>query len=241
MRERGQSDVLGYVFVFAIVVAATGLALTAGLSGLQDARDIERANDAERAFEMLQDDIEDVIGRGVPTRSTGITVADASLGFGGPVTITVSEADGGFTSSRDIEPIVYEANAGVEIAYAAGAVIRRQDGGGIVTHTPGFVLSAERTVIPIVQTRPTGSASIGGDATVLVRTTAVRRQVVYASADESVTLWLNLTTPRADAWHDHLGGLADVTCEPVAGETVACRVTTDRAYVTLVRIGAELG
>lgn len=240
MRERAQSDVLGFVLVFAVVVATIGLAFAAGFTGLQDARDVERVNNAERAFEVLRDDMADMIDRGAPSRVTEIGLAGASLSIGDPVTIHVSEANGSFSTARTIDPLVYDSSTGTEIVYAGGAILRHQESGGIVTHPPGFVLSAERTVIPIVQTRGTGSGSVGGDTTVLVRTAVSRRDVLYATEDDPVRLWVNLTTPRADAWHDHLDNRGDVACEPVVADRVACQVETRRAYVTRISIDAEL-
>ncbi len=240
MRERAQSDVLGFVFVFAIVVATIGLAFTAGFSGLQDARDVERVNNAERAFEVLKDDLEDMIDRGAPSRATEIGLAGGSLSIGDPVTIHVSEANGSFSTARTIDPLVYDSSTGTEIVYAGGAILRQQRGGGTVTQPPGFLLSTERTVIPVVQTRGTGSGSVGGGTTVLVRTAVSRRNVLYATEDAPVRLWVNITTPRADAWHDHLDDGSDVACEPVVADRVACRVETRRAYVTRISIDVEL-
>lgn len=241
MRDRAQSEVLGFVLVFAIAVATVGLVFTAGFSGLQDARDVERVNSAERAFEVLKDDMDDMIDRGAPSRATEIGLAGASLSIGDPVTVHVSEANGSFSTARTIDPLVHDADTGTEIVYAGGAILRQQRGGGIITHPPGFVLSAERTVIPIVQTRGTGSSSVGGDTTVLVRTDVSRRDILYATEGAPVRLWVNLTTPRADAWHDHLDDGGDVTCEPVVADRVACQIETRRAYVTRISIDAELG
>ena len=240
MRDRGQSDVLGFVFVFAIVVAMIGLVFTAGFSGLQDVRDVERVNNAERAFEVLWDNLKDMTDRDAPSRATEITLSEASISFGEPVRINVSEADGAFNTSQTVDPIVYDADTGTNIVYAGGAVLRQQGSGGIVTHPPGFVLSAERTVIPIVETRRAGSGGLGGDGTVLVRTETARRNLLYANDDGTVTLWLNITTPRAETWHDYLTDREDVTCEPVTGEEVACQVTTRRAYVTRISIDTTL-
>jgi hypothetical protein len=240
MRDRAQSDVLGFVFVFAIVVATIGLVFTAGFSGLQDARDFERVNNAERAFEVLKDNIEDMVDRGAPSRATEIKVSDASISLGDPVVINVSEDGGRFSTSQEIAPIIFDANTGTRIVYAGGAIIREEANGEIVTHAPGFVLGSERTTIPIVQTRRQGRGSIGGDATVLVRTTASRRNVLYVNETGPVTLWVNLTTPRADAWQAHLDDKDDVTCEAVVGDQVACQVETRRAYVTRISIDTEL-
>jgi len=240
MSDRAQSDVLGFVFVFAIVVATIGLVFSTGFAGLQDARDFERVNNAERAFEVLKDNVEDVIHRGAPSRATEIKLADASLSLGDPVVINVSEAGGGFTTSQVIDPIIYDADTGTEIVYAAAAIVRQGESGGLVTHAPGFVLTAERTVIPIVQTRRQGTTGIGGDATVLVRTTVSQRNVLYVNEDDPVTLWVNITTPRAEAWQAHLDDRDDVDCEPVVSDQVACRVDTRRAYVTRISIDTEL-
>jgi len=239
MSDRAQSDVLGFVFVFAIVVATIGLVFSTGFAGLQDARDFERVNNAQRAFEVLKDNVEDVVARGAPSRATEIKLADASLAFGQPVTINVSEKNGSFSTSQEIDPLVYDANTGTEIVYSAGAIVRQQDNGEIVAHPPGFVLTAERTVIPIIQTRDSGAGSVSGDTTVLIRTTVAQRNVLYASEGES-TLWVNVTTPRANAWHDHLDDRDHVTCEPVAGDDVACQVETRRVYITRISIDTEL-
>ena len=79
MLDRSQSDVLGFVFVFAIVVSTIGLVFATGFTGLQDARDFERVNNAERAFEVLRDNVGDMIYRGAPSRVTEIKLASASL------------------------------------------------------------------------------------------------------------------------------------------------------------------
>ncbi|MFB6229059.1 MAG: hypothetical protein ABEH88_10965 [Halobacteriales archaeon] len=232
------NDVLGFVIVFAIVVTMIGLTFAAGFSGLQDVRDAGRVNNAERAFELLRNDIADSTDRGAPSRTTEITLSGGRLSFGDPVRITVSEAAGGFNTTRTIEPIVYHSGTGTRIVYAAGAILRGQRVGGTVRHPPGFVLSAERTVIPIVETRNDDSGAVAGDGTVLVRTTVDRREILYANEADPVTLWVNLTTPRARAWHDHLGDRDDVACEPASSGEVACRVTTHRAYVTRVTVNA---
>jgi hypothetical protein len=226
--------------VFAIVVAMIGLVFTAGFSGLQDVRDVERVNNAERAFEVLWDNTKDMTDRGAPSRATEIKLSAASISFGEPVQVNVSRDGGTFNTSQTIDPIVYDADTGTRIVYAGGAVLRQQRDGGIVTHSPGFVFSPERTVIPIVETRRAGSGGVGGDGTVLVRMTTARRNVLYASGDGSVTLWVNITTPRAETWHDYLTDREDVTCEPVTGEEVACQVTTRRAYVTRISIDTTI-
>lgn len=235
------NDVLGFVLAFAVVVATVGIGSTAGFSTLQDVRDTERVNNAERTFELLWDHVADVIGGSAPSRTTESNLPDRRVSFGDPVRISISETDGGFVTTRTIDPIVYRSGAGTRIVYAAGAIIRRQHGGGTVTHPPGFVLSAKRAVIPIVETRGVRPGVTGGDATVFFRTTIDRRKILYTNRNHPVTLWVNITTPRTSAWHDYLGGRSDVACEPVSSGTVTCRITTRRAYVIRVGVNATLG
>lgn len=240
MPNQGQSDVLGFVFVFAIVVATIGLVFATGFTGLQDARNFERVNNAERAFEVLRDNIGDMIYHSAPSRATEIKLASATLHYGDPITINVSEADGNFTSEVSIDPLVYDADTGTEIIYVAGGVIRNQGQSGRMVHAPWFLLSSNRTMIPIVQTRQTDSSGIGGSTTVLIRTDVAQRNLLYTNDNEQVTLWLNVTTPRPDTWHDYLSETSDVACEPVVNQSVACQVTTRRAYLTKVSIDMSL-
>ena len=136
MRDRAQSDVLGFVFVFAIVVATIGLVFSTGFAGLQDARDFERVNNAERAFEVLKDNVEDMVDRGAPSRATEIKVSDAGISFGDPVTINVSEEGGAFSTAQTIDPLVSDADTGTEIVYATGAIVRQQSGACVTISPP---------------------------------------------------------------------------------------------------------
>ena len=240
MRERAQSDVLGFVFVFAIIVSAIGLVFTTGFAGLQDARDFERVNNAERALEVFKDNMDDMLFRGAPSRGTEIKLADASLEFGDPITVNVSEDGGTFNTSQEIRPLVFDGGTNARIVYAGGAIIRQQGGNAVVLHESNLLLTENRTLIPIIQTRQDGTSGISGDTTVLIRTVVSQRNVLYTSDNSAVTLWVNVTTPRAGAWRNSLSDRADVTCEPVVDDTAACQVTTDRAFVTRISLDVAL-
>jgi len=240
MAELAQSDVLGFVFVFAIIVSMIGLVFTAGLGGLQETRDFERVNNAERALEVFKNNVEDILFRGAPSRATEIKLADASLSLGDPITMNVSEEGGPFNTTQEIRPLVYDGGTNAKIVYAGGAIIRQQDSGAIVLHESNLLLSEERTLIPIIEVRQQGTSGISSTSgAVLIRTTVSQRNILYTN-DDPVTLWVNVTTPRAGAWRDSLSGREDVSCEPVVGDTAACRVTTDRAFVTQVSIDLTL-
>lgn len=206
--RRGASETLGFILVFSLVVTTVGVVYVVGFSGLQDVRDAERANNAERAFDVLANNIEDMVRRGAPSRGTEIRLAEASIGGGTPTYINVSGTDPSgrnFTSGNyTIEPIVYEADD-TEIRYAAGAVTRIQTDGSTMLNEPPFVLSEDRVVVPLVQTR-TGTADVGGQKTILVRAERRIRQVVVSEEQSYATVTLNVSTPAPDAWERYLEG-----------------------------------
>ena len=60
MTDRGQSEVIGFVLVFVLVVSTVSIASVAGFGSLQDARDYERSQNAERAVEAIAIGVDEV-------------------------------------------------------------------------------------------------------------------------------------------------------------------------------------
>lgn len=238
-RERAQSETLGFVLVFALIVASIGIVFTVGFSGLQDVRDTERVNNAERAFEVMADNLEDITQRGAPSRATEIKLADARLSVEGPTEVSVNVPDGGFNATYRVRPIVYDADTGESIVYEQGAVLRTSAGGGVVLHESVLLMNESRTVIPVVQTRLSGNGGVSGSGTVLVRADHVETALEYDNSSSN-TVWLNVTSPRAEEWRSHLDEKPDVTCEPRSGNTTSCSVSTGSVHVTVVRIDVSL-
>lgn len=237
MLERGQTETLGFVLVFALITASIGLVYATGFSGLNDAREFEQVNNAERAFEVLADNIEDITHRNVPSRSTEIKLASAELRIGEETQIEVNDPDSSFNNTINIRPVVYDPNTGSELVYSQGAVIRAQDDAGIVIAEGTFVLGENRTIIPIVQTRLAGQRQAAGSVTVLLRAERATTRLLYVNSTDDNKIWFNITSPRASIWRDHLTSrYQDVDCLAVNGSTVSCHVTTDRIHVTIYRI-----
>ena len=240
MPDRGQSETLGFVLVFALITASIGLVFATGFTGLDEVREFEAVNNAERAFEVLADNLEDVTHRNAPSRSTEIKLSEAELRLDDPVQLEVNDPDSTFNVSYDLRPLVYDAATGTELVYVQGAVIRSQRSGAVLVHESTLVLDANRTVIPVVQTRALGRPQVSGSTTVLVRADLSQNRLTYVNTTPSNQVWVNVTSPRADAWHAHLEErYPDATCS-LAGDTASCSVVTDRVYVTLVQIDVSL-
>lgn len=231
MAERGQSEVVGFVLVFALIVSMVSLASVAGFSGLQDARDFQRSTNAERAFEALGNGLDDVASEGAPSRQIQMVADDAQVFIGDPVTITVNVSDD--PAEFTIHPIVYRGPDGSTLVYSAGAVIRQDADGAIMLREPGFMVSEERSVIRLVQTRNPDGESVGGSR-VRVRAEAVDDRVVVAeNTTQDVTITID--SARAGVWEQYFASNDDLDCTQ-AGTELTCEVKSDKVHVTVSEI-----
>ncbi|MDZ7702032.1 MAG: hypothetical protein U5J98_08165 [Halobacteriales archaeon] len=98
MRSRAQTETLGFVLVFALITASIGLVYATGFTGLDNAREFEQTNNAERAFEVFADNIEDIVEWNAPSRSTEIRLADATLTIAEPIEIHLNESGSGLNA-----------------------------------------------------------------------------------------------------------------------------------------------
>jgi hypothetical protein len=234
--DRAQTETLGFVLVFAIITASIGLVYASGFTGLNEVREFEQVNNAERAFEVFADNIEDISHRNAPSRSTEVKLAGAELRIAEPIQIEVSDPDAGFNATYDARPVIYDPDTGTELVYVQGAVIRSQSAGGVVVKEGTFVIGDDRTILPILQTRLDGESGVSGSRTVLIRADHSQTRLVHVNDAGSSSLWINVTSPRAGIWEAHLSSSYGFdTCSRV-DDTVSCAVSTDRVYVTLVQI-----
>jgi hypothetical protein len=255
--RRAVSETLGFVFAFALIVTTTGLVFTLGQGGLQNAQDQERLNNAERAMDVLAQNMNDLNRRSVPSRATEIRLSEASIGYGDPVrfNVTLEGTDSGNSFSSpypiSVTPIVYRGgpNGDTHLVYSNGAVIRDQPDGEVTIVRPNFQLTGEAVILPVIKTVATGDRSrVGGSTTVLVRgrvpstptSPASSNLLVARSPDQKVTVTVNMTSPRATAWKRTFER-QDATCGPVTnGNFTSCSVRTDRVSVSFVRVFVAL-
>lgn len=238
MTERAQSELVGFVLVVAIVLALLGVVAATGYAGLEDARDFERTNNAQRGMTLLAENAEDV-ARGAPSRATELKLADATLSLGAPVTITVAgervaDPTQNFTHSTTLRPIVYDPGTGTRVRYTSGAIVRGQDRGGAMVRPPPFVITNRTTLLPITRTNATSDRSVGGTATMLVRTVRAGEGAGRVRTTP-YDLTIEVTTPRADVWHRYLSAQPATDCSR-AGTTVSCTATTRRLSVAVTRV-----
>lgn len=241
--DRGVSETLGFVFIFALIVSSVGIVYTVGITGLEDVRAAERVSNAERAFDVLGHNFEDMIHRRAPSRATEIKLADAQIYVDDPIVVNVSghvegDPNTNFSTEIEIEPIIYQADDS-KIVYTNGAIIRQDGDASVMSREPDIVIEPDRSALPIVQTRSDGSENIGGSTVVLVRADKSSAELVFANQSKTWEVWFNVTTPRTDAWERHLNEKAGTDCH-VGDGTVSCEFTVDRIHVVLYRIDVQI-
>lgn len=235
---RGQSEVLGFVFVFATVMTAIAVVSATGFAGLQNAQQAEEANNAVRAFEILDDNVDDIVTGRSPTRASEVKLADSQLALGDPVTVTVSgerttDPNQNFSHTYDVRPLEYDVGD-TTLTYAGGAIVRQEGDAMVLLREPTLVFTDREVVLPVVQTRSLDTPAVGGSHTVTVRTSHAETTLLAAETDPYRVEYA-VTSDRADAWEAYFEatGADSVTR---TGDTVRAEIVTERAYVTVVRI-----
>jgi hypothetical protein len=249
--QRGVSEIIGFVLVFSLVIGTVGMVYVGGFSALDSARNAEQLNNAERAFNVLAQNLEQLARGNAPSRTTEIKLAGASISFGPERTFEVNDTSTAATNASAGGPraIVYSpADSNTEIVYEAGAVIRAQPGGSVMLREPDFVLG-ERATIRVISPYREGSASVGGDTSVLLRSSVQSSSLRYQESNATViqndvNITLDTAPERTDAWVRYFESHDTVdTCVVDAshgGEETARVTCTDLRFESLSVARAQL-
>jgi hypothetical protein len=213
-----------------------GAVYAVGFPAMQDARDAEQTSNMERAFEVLDDNFDDIVHQGAPSRATEIKLSGGQLSMSETTTIDVyventSNASRNTSISASTRPIVYSSDD-TEFALAFGAIIRSDGGNAVIRSRPNWLIDDRGTVLPFLLTvQGEGRNSIAGSGTMLVvghgRPPGVAGSFEpNGSARAKVTL--TITSKRADAWGRYMDsrGMNPVDDDPSDG-TVSYRFETD--------------
>ena len=235
--ERAVSQVVSFILVFSLVATTVGIVSAVGFDGLTGQRDSQRVENAERAFDVLADNIEDVYQDAAPSRATEVKLSDANLGMGATTTIRVDfpeNASGPYET--ELRPVTFTMEGrDSSIVYEAGAVIRVDGGSAVMLREPPFRFEQRRTVIPVAKT--SGTDAVSGSTTVLVRTEEQARSILYPLGNERadtpngrLVFWFQTSTERAPAWERYfeaeLSWVSDA-CRNDAPGLVYCEVPAD--------------
>jgi len=255
--SRGQSEVIGYVLVFSVVLISLGVVSTFGVTALQEVRDATVVDNGEVAMEVLSTNTEAVYYGETTGRTTAFSLDSASLETGQQVTIDVRAGGSSVGSAPWIfRPIVYR-GADAALVYENSAVVREQPDGAVAVtdhlfrYSPG---STDRAVVPVVLTKAATVQSVSGGTKRVVTERAGDASVVRSGSPVTVEFemtWSGSSLPnRADVWQRSLNEeipasavpTGSTACESDTSTTdpdIVCEFETDTLVVSVVEIDYE--
>lgn len=209
--DRGVSEVLGFVLAFALITSTVGLVYASGFSGLYNAQEHEQLQNMERAFDVMDDNFEDLNGRGPPSRATELKLPGGSIRMGDTVKFRVKtnstepvacNATGGTVLwSR---PVVYQLDD-EEIVYSGGAVIRSSGDRSTMLDGPDWIANEDQMLLSLLTTAEGDGSGIAGETTILVVGQRTSRSLRCEFPNPSSPLRVNVTveSPRTNAWAEY--------------------------------------
>lgn len=232
MDERAVSEVIGFALVFGLVVSTVAIVSIVGFDELADTRDQEELNNAERAFDVLDDNMADIHESGAYSRATEMNLQSARLQVGQSVTINVTGVNQSgvlFVNTFTSQPIVY-ASGDARLVYSGGAVFRTENGNGLLVNDPPFLIDSGRVVIPVVQLQHSGTVTSTSGSTVRIRAENSQRQPIRGFAEsptryERIIINITAPSPRSGLWMDYLQSQDGVTdCEQPRPDNIRCTI-----------------
>jgi hypothetical protein len=195
--DRGVSETVGFVLVFALITTTIAVTFTVGLGGLNDAQLAERDNNVERAFDVLHDNLNDLSRDGVPSRATEIQLGGGELAFqrGSSFRLNSSSWERPITESGSL---VYRGAGDTRIVYENGAVFRMQGDNGVMIAEPDLLLGD--TVVYSLYGLGGPAWSVQGERTVLVVGERDRRASPVNERSPTANVTLEIDSAQSAAW-----------------------------------------
>lgn len=245
--DRGQSELVGFVLIFGIVVLTVALVSATGFVGLNNAQDYQRTTNAEGAFTALAGSLDEVVRGDAPSRTTAIGISDASLSLdenSSSVAVAVDGAQVDLEAGNETGSIVYDSGSDTTITYRSGALLRRDGERSVMFREPDFVITDEEVILPLTDLSSERTSEVAGTADVEVYARHDGTAVVADTEPVADNVTITLGTPHVDAWTRYFeqfegdGPVTDVTPAP-DGNSVEVKIQTDRLSVVVDRVSVR--
>lgn len=236
MPDRAVSEILGYSFVFTLVLVSVAFISASGIPSFQNAEQYERQTNAQKAFNVMHNNLEDIYYNGAPSRGTEMDLGETQLGVGDNATINVTVDGVSDSFIIQTRPLVQTFDDDSELVYEGGAVFYSTRDGGVVREEPPMTLREDRVhiIAPNISHRTDRQV---GSGTVLVRARLRNQELRYANTtdDTPTDLTINITSERRDLWQEYLtskGTFDDGDCTTKGDDVVECSVDNlDQVYL----------
>lgn len=205
--EEAVSEVLGFVYIFAIVVLSMSIVFVIGYPMLQTSMDESIFESTQQSFIVLQSNMKMVGFDQVPVKSMKIQLNGATLSVIQNSNLTIETNDSGVLEdvSGPIGEIEYQKN-NKAIIFENGGVWKKYPNGNITVSIPRIYAGKDKTTginfttIGIVSVL--GESSTGGQGIAVLNMVHNESRINKNQTLVNVTLWINST--YASGWKEYL-------------------------------------
>lgn len=211
---RGVSEVVAFIFIFAIVLGSVGILYSVGFGAMTDYQETEQQINAERAMDSLTSNFNDVVRyNGVNQRFGELALRDGTLTTGDDGTELSIEVDGdpisdedrfsqyhGDDNTLDLGEFTYRHEGNV-LGYEGGALVRGDESGewSTMLRQPHLKCGEDTAVISLVQITSDDHAVQSSGGLGVTMSVEDRSSKVYDDDPGSVTVTVH-ETDYDDAW-----------------------------------------
>jgi type II secretory pathway pseudopilin PulG len=214
---RGVSDVIGYVLTFSVVALAVLAATGVGFTQLQEVRSNEELTNAERAFQLIEQNFDQIQQSQAETSRSEISLDAGSLRFRSPPgtsTLTVTVNNTGKTHTLPMNSLEYGLDDTV-IAFEGGAVFYQdQNTNTILEDGPEMFCRQRgsrpaRAIVSVVRLQGSSSSAFSGGTIGITgehNSSELLFPVNQTGADsvgESTGVTVEIDSDYGDAWREH--------------------------------------
>lgn len=162
--DEAVSEVVGYLFIFGIVMAAISLIYVNALPALQRSQDQNYLANVDQSFRVLSFNANRIIAGNAPSQSVELKLKDSSLGIMKKTILNVSWANISEENQTSGDELLITAEhefRGRKVAYEGGGIwVKSEDGSVGILSDPPWILSNTTTIS--YSTLATGNISRSG-------------------------------------------------------------------------------
>lgn len=237
--DRGISEVVSFVLVFALVTTSVGLVTTVGYSTLSDLQSSQQAENGALAFEVLSADIDAIESGRADTQSADIGTSDGTLGVDLTTSVVVSVAGEEWNTTTG--SLFFQTDE-TRLTYESGAVVRRSGDNTVMLAPPDFTCTDDTAIVSVVKVNSTSTSSLSGSTVRVVTrrvTTPTDGPLLYPmnrSPTSPATVDVTVQSDSTDAWESYFQDSGEWTYD-AGTNTGSC--TADQIIVRKTTISVD--
>ena len=232
--NRAISDLVAFVLTFAVIVMSIGLITTVGYEQLATAQENQEIKNAERLFQLIDRDYEDLqVSRG-SVRTSQLDIGEGELQFYNRSRMRITVGGTSVNRTIPLGQLRFDVDEST-MTYEGGLVARGTDNRSVRRRPPTIQCTDEAAMVSVVQLTGRMPSSFESGF-VKITSAQTGTEIIYPrerfgpeSATAASDVTIELDTSLDSAWRRYLVQSANWTAVPSQENTYTC--TADRVYV----------